>query len=197
MGRVTKVEAGSKKGSWLIPVLILLVLLAGGAVAGSLLYPPARQFLSALPVLSQYLGGSRSPGSSGEMDTLEVQRLTLEEQRQNLAQKEKELAEKEVALARRQEALDRQQQEQERRAAELDSREKGVQKYEQNVAQLAQWFGQMKPARAAGIADNLDDRVIVEILQRIEEGQAAAILAALDTERAARLVRLLTEKSSS
>ena len=59
------------------------------------------------------------------------------------------------------------------------------------VTRLARLYGEMKPKAAADIMDALNDDVTIAILQKLEDAQAAKILAEFDPEKAARLTRVM------
>ena len=51
----------------------------------------------------------------------------------------------------------------------------------------------MKPADAAAAMDELDDDLCIAILQRMDEGQAAKILAQFEASKTARLTKIMYE----
>ena len=59
------------------------------------------------------------------------------------------------------------------------------------VSKLARLYTNMKAKEAADALVNLDDNMIIAILQRMEEGQAAKILAQFDPERTAQITRIM------
>ena len=59
------------------------------------------------------------------------------------------------------------------------------------VARLARLYGEMKPKAAADIMAALNDDVTIAILQKLDDAQAAKILAEFDPEKAARLTRVM------
>lgn len=59
------------------------------------------------------------------------------------------------------------------------------------VTKLSRLYTQMKPADAAAALENLDDNMIIAILQRMEEGQAAKILSQFDPARTARITQIM------
>lgn len=61
------------------------------------------------------------------------------------------------------------------------------------VSKLARLYNEMKPADAAAAMDQLDDDLCILILQRMDEGQAAKILAEFDASKTARLTKLMYE----
>lgn len=73
---------------------------------------------------------------------------------------------------------------------------KNTQQQQQQVAKtdfpkLAQYYAEMKPAKAAEIMKNLSDEMNVGILQNLEADQVAKILSAMEPGTAARLVELM------
>lgn len=65
------------------------------------------------------------------------------------------------------------------------------------VTKLARLYENMKPQEAATIMNDLDDVVIVAILQRMDESQAAKILAKIDPVKSARLTKIIFGGSTS
>lgn len=59
------------------------------------------------------------------------------------------------------------------------------------VTRLARLYGEMKPKAAADIMAALSDDVTIAILQKLDDAQAAKILAEFDPEKAARLTRVM------
>ena len=59
------------------------------------------------------------------------------------------------------------------------------------VTRLARLYGEMKPKAAADIMAALNDDVTIAILQKLNDAQAAKILAEFDPEKAARLTRVM------
>ncbi|WP_188128191.1 MotE family protein [Propionispora hippei] len=55
------------------------------------------------------------------------------------------------------------------------------------AGKLARFYGNMKPDEAAAIMKQLDDSTIIAILNKMEEDQAAQVLAKFDAQRAANL----------
>ena len=61
------------------------------------------------------------------------------------------------------------------------------------VSKLARLYNEMKPADSAAAMDQLDDDTCIAILQRMDEGQAAKILAEFDASKTARLTKIMYE----
>ena len=59
------------------------------------------------------------------------------------------------------------------------------------VSKLARLYTNMKAKEAADALENLDNNMIIAILQRMEEGQAAKILAQFAPERTAQITRIM------
>lgn len=60
-----------------------------------------------------------------------------------------------------------------------------------NISKLAKVYNAMKPADAAQIMKNLNDELVIEILRRVKQRQAAKILSQLPPARAARISQSL------
>ena len=73
----------------------------------------------------------------------------------------------------------------ERQTKERETAEK------KRVSKLARLYTNMKAKEAADALVNLDNNMIIAILQRMEEGQAAKILAQFEPERTAQITRIM------
>ncbi|EAX48663.1 hypothetical protein TcarDRAFT_2135 [Thermosinus carboxydivorans Nor1] len=62
------------------------------------------------------------------------------------------------------------------------------------ASKLARLYTNMKPEEAANILNQLDDSIVLAILNKMEEDQAAKILATFDAGRAARLTEAMLKK---
>lgn len=74
--------------------------------------------------------------------------------------------------------------------AQMKEREAAEKK---RVTKIAKLYDNMKPEDAAADLEPLNDDVVVLILQRMEEGNAANVLSAMTPDRAARLTQLMYE----
>jgi len=61
------------------------------------------------------------------------------------------------------------------------------------VSKLARLYTQMKPKDAAEALAALNDDMVISILQRMDEGTAAKIMTEFDTDRTARITRIMYE----
>lgn len=61
------------------------------------------------------------------------------------------------------------------------------------VTKLARLYEQMKPQEAAQAMDSLSDDITVAILKRMEESQAAKIMAAFEADKAASITQIMYE----
>mgnify|MGYP000861956787 FL=1 len=61
------------------------------------------------------------------------------------------------------------------------------------VTKLARLYNDMKPADAAKVMETLDIDLCIAILQRMDEGNAAKVMAAFDPERAAQITQIIYE----
>lgn len=76
--------------------------------------------------------------------------------------------------------------------AELEKQQKEREAEEKkHVKKLANLYNAMKPADAASALDTLDDDLCVEILQKMDEDQAAKVLSAFTPEKTGRLTKLI------
>lgn len=76
--------------------------------------------------------------------------------------------------------------------AEIEKQMKARQAEEKKrVSKLARLYNEMKPQEAADVMDALDDDMTIAILQRMDESQAAKILAKFDPDKSARLTKIM------
>lgn len=76
--------------------------------------------------------------------------------------------------------------------AEIEKQMKAKQAEEKKrISKLARLYNEMKPAEAAGIMDTLDDDTTIAILQRMDESQAAKILAQFDPGKSGRITKVM------
>lgn len=180
---------GKKRGSAMTVLLLILVL--GIIVSAGTFFlvsanPQAKAAVAKLPVIGKFFGPKETP-----VDPLEAAR-------QQLAKDQEAVAAREAAVQEAQAALDA-------KAKELADREKALAEKEKAVAQLqaelenrkevvdklARLYNLMKPVEVAAVAERLDDELLVSILGRMEEQQAAKVLAAMPPATSARLTRMI------
>lgn len=65
------------------------------------------------------------------------------------------------------------------------------QEEKKRVSKLARLYEQMKPEDAAEILNNLNDDMIIQIFGRMDEAQVSKILVKFDTDKSARLTRIM------
>jgi len=191
--------AAKKKGSFfgkliklLLLLLLLVVLVIGGFAAGVYFQvidaeeANSKYELYKLPVVGDYF--VKPAGADEEADTVKAEGTEAVSKNvpptQPAAPQTKPPEKKEskpVVVSK--EDIEKQRQEQ--LAAE-----------KKRVSKLARLYGQMKPQEAAQAMDALSNEVTVAILQRMDENQAAKVLAAFDAEKAASLTQIIYEGSA-
>ncbi len=75
----------------------------------------------------------------------------------------------------------------------LGERLEEIEERDERVRQVARIYSQMKPGEAAEVLNGLDDDLVIEMFLRWEDRFAARVLAEMDSERSARLTRILSE----
>lgn len=157
----------------LILVFVLLLMLAGGGVAAGIYLGlidlpaiAAKYKLHDLPVVGQYIP---KPATNFETVDLPPEAPAAEKPAAEAppapappAAKPEELKEN-LAKTRQEEA--------------------------KRISRLARLYGEMKPDEALPILRELDDPTVLAILAKMEDGQAAKIMALFDAKRAARLTQ--------
>jgi len=140
---------------------------------------------------------SKPPASPASAPTSDADQGIL----QGLRQRREELDEREHALAQREAMLSAAEQKLDQRIAELQDLQRRLEdvssarRQRQDAAwtSLVKLYEAMKPRDAANIFNDLDMPVLVELTSRIDERKAAAILAAMQPDRARDLTARLAE----
>lgn len=117
-----------------------------------------------------------------------------------LQQKEEELRKKEEQLKEKEERLTRIEKEVEQKVKDLLAIQKDIQaaraeKQENQVTKvrsLAKIYGTMKPKEAAKLLDNLDDKLVMNIISTMTPDEAAAILSLMEVKKAAKISEALS-----
>lgn len=168
-----------KKLKILFGVILVLVLVVGGFALGVYLRLFDTQALNEelglheLPVIGEYFV---PPAGQGEKD---VQSGTLAAATEPSAHTAVSPQRKQAANVRiTKEEVAKQQ-------AERETAEK------KRVTKIARLYNEMKAKDAAKVMESLDIDLCIAILQRMDEGSAAKILAAFEPERAAQITQII------
>ncbi len=131
----------------------------------------------------------RAPGLSKGVDAIIAQirkrEVDLVVREQNVAERERAVAELETLLERRVVELDRIRQEVEDRIAAWSSQG------QDRVMQLANVYSAMPPPKAGALLGKLDLDLAVSVLREMKKKKSAAVLSAMQPDRALRLSRRL------
>jgi flagellar motility protein MotE (MotC chaperone) len=119
-----------------------------------------------------------------------------------IQQKETEIRKREEQLKEKEERLAKLEKEVEQKVKDLLVLQKEVQavrteKIEtQNVKvrSLAKIYGSMKPKEAAKLMENLDDKLVMNIIATMTPDEAASILALMDVKKAAKISEALSSR---
>lgn len=167
-----------KKGKKILKLIIMLILLAVLTVGGFALGIYLRLFdtqaaneklgLYNLPIIGQYF--VKPAPTQDEMENMPVENDKPDD-KDKKDTKKVTISKKEI-----------EQQMKEREAAE-----------KKRVSKLARLYNEMKPRDAAEAMDSLDDDLVIAILQRMDEGNAAKVLSEFQPAKTARLTQLMYE----
>lgn len=167
-----------KKGKKILKLIIMLILLAVLIVGGFALGIYLRLFdtqaaneklgLYNLPIIGQYF--VKPAPTQDEMENMPVEN-DKHDDKDKKDTKKVTISKKEI-----------EQQMKEREAAE-----------KKRVSKLARLYNEMKPRDAAEAMDSLDDDLVIAILQRMDEGNAAKVLSEFQPAKTARLTQLMYE----
>ena len=168
----------NKKGKKILKLIIMLILLAVLIVGGFALGIYLRLFdtqaaneklgLYNLPIIGQYF--VKPAPTQDEMENMPVENDKPDD-KDKKDTKKVTISKKEI-----------EQQMKEREAAE-----------KKRVSKLARLYNEMKPRDAAEAMDSLDDDLVIAILQRMDEGNAAKVLSEFQPAKTARLTQLMYE----
>lgn len=170
-----------KKGRKIIKLLLilflLLILIVGGFALGIYLRifntQEANEQLGLynLPIVGEYFV---KPAPTED----EMENTPVEDVKPQTDDKDKDKKTKKVTISK--EEIEKQIKE--REAAER-----------KRVSKLARLYNEMKPRDAAEAMDSLDDDLTIAILQRMDEGNAAKVLAEFEPTKTARLTQIMYE----
>lgn len=175
---------GGKLLKLFLVLFLLLVLIVGGFALGVYL----RLFdtneaneqlgLYKLPVVGEYFVKPEPP-SQEEMDNKPVTDAKPNPDKDKDKNKDKDKgSDKQVKISKK----------------EIEEQMKEREKTERKrVSKLARLYNEMKPQDAVEAMEPLNDDLTVTILQRMDEGSAAKVLAEFEPEKAARLTQLMYE----
>jgi flagellar motility protein MotE (MotC chaperone) len=119
-----------------------------------------------------------------------------------LEQKETELKRKERNLQEQEQHLLEMQKEVEQKLQELIVVQKDIQNFRNEKAEnknasvrsLAQIYGSMKPKEAAKLLENMDEKLVVNLVSTLKANEAADIFAAMDSKKAAKISEALSQR---
>lgn len=169
-----KKKKGKKILKLIIMLILLAVLIAGGFALGIYLRlfdtQAANEKLGLynLPIIGQYF--VKPAPTQDEMENMPVENDKPDD-KDKKDTKKVTISKKEI-----------EQQMKEREAAE-----------KKRVSKLARLYNEMKPRDAAEAMDSLDDDLVIAILQRMDEGNAAKVLSEFQPAKTARLTQLMYE----
>ncbi|MFP5212807.1 MAG: MotE family protein [Acidobacteriota bacterium] len=117
-----------------------------------------------------------------------------------LQQREAEIKRKEDQLKEKEDRLNKMEKEVEQKLKDLIGIQKEIQAYRTEkeesqsarVRSLAKIYGTMKAKEAAKLLDNLDDKLVMNIIAIMNSDEAAGILSAMDVKKAAKISEALS-----
>ena len=176
----------SKKGKKILKIFLilflLLILIIGGFVLGIYLQiidsKDANEALGLhrLPVVGEYFVKPEEGPTQEEMENKPLEDVKPAPEKDKKKDNPAETKPKKVVLSK--EEIEKQMKE--REAAE-----------KKRVSKLARLYAQMKPQEAADAMNALNDDLTVAILQRMDESQAAKVLAKFEPSKAAQLTEII------
>lgn len=161
--------------------------------AASAAAPPAAPPAAPTPAASPAAASPPAPDQAAEravLEALRARRAEIEAREAALAQREMLMAAAERRLADRLEELNGLRQRLEAEGRQRDERT------EQGWRQMVRLYEGMRPRDAAGIFDELEMPVLLQVVDRMREAKAAPVLAAMRPERARALTTELARHRS-
>lgn len=154
------------------------------------------------PVLARAGRTQVTPSASPPSATRNNPREKTGEAYAFIQQKEAELKQREEDLRAKEEYLSKIENEVEQKLKELIAVQKEIHAYrserEENqngkVRSLAKIYGTMKPKEAAKLLDNLDEKLVMNIISTMSPDEAAGILSNMDVKKAAKISEALSSR---
>lgn len=190
--------APKKRSAWPI-VLITFLLLLGATYGVGRFVEPVRIRFEKIPTIGPLLFTKPVPDLEGDGADVEApaepERDPVQQALQSLDRREAELTVQASDLTQREEALAAREAALEELELALEQREEAVDELRLELRGMieddkarAAILGNMKPAQVASMFSAMDDHEILRLLQHLEPDVNAKILAAIDPNRAARLM---------
>lgn len=187
-----------------VGISILLLIVLAGVMAGGIymldslgLLHVEEQFYSqvqSIPYVGEYLIAPPVAPEEFQLDRLREREKKLEEVKATLSQKRKALKQRRKELQAKQADIQQREQELETRERALLDRRRRFEQREQRIDYLADLYGNMRPADAAERLQAIpQDRIVVGVLQSMEQAGASILLSNMDTERAAVISRKMAQ----
>ena len=187
-----------------VGIAILLLIVLAGVISGGmymldslgLIHAEEQLYaqLRVIPYVGEFLV---APPVAPE----EVQLDRLRQRRQQLNDIESKLSQQDQALERRRQQLRQQEEQLEEREQELESRERALldrrrrfEEEEERIEYLAGLYGNMRPQDAADRLEAITrDRIVIGILQSMEQAGASIVLSNMTEQRAGVISRKMAQ----
>lgn len=174
--------------------LFLLVALAAGALAAAIYFEVVdaeelnEQFgLYKLPVVGEYFVKPLGADDTGDEDTNKKTEETPAPTPENVTPTQPVAGSPKTPEPEKKESkpvkVSQEDIEKERKAQEAAEKKR--------ISKLARLYDQMKPQEAAEAMNSLSDDVAVAILKRMDESQAAKVMAAFEADKAASITQIM------
>ncbi len=155
-----------------------------------------------LAILSSHLGGSSNVAQQmlDPLKTLDAELVLkgLDAERSLIRREKEELVTLRQAVAVQEQVLNEGRRELSAMVQEIESKQRILSEgRERSAVRLAKMYESMKPAQAAPILSALEMDIILDIMARMKEREAARILANMDASLAARISTELSMEGAS
>ncbi len=150
---------------------------------------------------SNLKGTASSVSNSKEYPDINSAEMSIADYRAYLEKKERELEIREKKLKEKEAILKALQKDIEEKLAKLEKIYQEIEKYKQEQEQLANQkintlvkiYTTMKPKDAASLLEKLDQKLVVQIISRMNTDKAAKIIANMSIKKAAEITQKLSE----
>ncbi|AEE96055.1 MotE family protein [Mahella australiensis] len=181
-------EKNGGRSALAVVLAIIFILLAVFEAAIIFNIAGIRDMVSTIPFIGPVING---PELEAKAD-IEERTTALNKKDADLKAKETSLANKEAELEKREKAVDDKENQLAQKEQELVVKEAELNSKQMAIADMAKMYESMDAKQAAAILSEVDnDGLVIDILKRMKEDKAAAILEQMESKKAAELTKIM------
>ncbi|MBZ4666238.1 hypothetical protein [Mahella sp.] len=173
-----------------LPIVLAIIFILLAVFEAAIIFNIAgiREMISTVPFIGPVINGPELEAKAA----IEEQTAALNKKDADLKAKETLLANKEAELEKRQKTVDDKEKQLAQKEQELAAKEAELNSRQMAIADMAKMYESMDAKQAAAILSAVDnDGLIIDILKGMKEDKAAAILAQMESKRAAELTKIM------